>query len=220
MGETPPQSQRGPSGSGEARRADVEAVKGDRPTSDLERLPQPGDAAPDVTLWDTEGATGRLSDLWTRAPRGLALIFLRHFGSPFSRQHATQLGRDHARFTAAGLLLVAIGQGTAADAAQFQRRLKLPYPVLADPDRTAYTAYGLPATSVTETAAPTGVTVLVRALLRGYLPGRKGDRGSAPQLAGEFLIDRDGILRYAMRPTRSPDIPTVDNLIAAARDLL
>ncbi len=219
MSETPPQSQRRASG-GEARRSEGGAGGGDGPTSDLERLPQPGDAAPDVTLWDTEGATGRLSDLWTRAPRGLALIFLRHFSSPFSRQHATKLGRDHDRFAAAGLLLVAVGQGTAADAAQFQRRLKLPYPVLADPDRAAYTAYGLPAATATETRAPRGGTALVRALLRGHLPGRKGAPDIAPQLAGEFLIDRDGILRYAARPTTSSDIPTTDNLLTAARDLL
>ncbi len=219
MSETPPQSQRWASGGGEARRADADTVGADGPTSLGERIPQPGDAAPDVTLWDTEGATGRLSDLWTRAPRGVALIFLRHFDSSFSRQHATKLSRDHDRFAAAGLLLVAVGQGTAADAAQFQRRLKLPYPVLADPDRAAFAAYGLPAAPA-DTKPPTRVTALVRALLRGHLPGRTGDRDMDYELAAAFLIDRDGILRYAKRSTRASDIPRIDNLLAAAHDLL
>ena len=43
-------------------------------------VPDPGDAAPDVALQDTEGEVGQLSVLWERAPRGLVLIFLRHFG--------------------------------------------------------------------------------------------------------------------------------------------
>ena len=39
-----------------------------------------GDPAPDQTLLDASGATVRLSDYWTAAPKALALVFVRHFG--------------------------------------------------------------------------------------------------------------------------------------------
>ncbi len=42
--------------------------------------PSAGSAAPDLALGDPAGAKVRLSDLWDAAPRGLALVFVRHFG--------------------------------------------------------------------------------------------------------------------------------------------
>ncbi|MBA2278140.1 MAG: AhpC/TSA family protein [Chloroflexia bacterium] len=126
--------------------------------------------------------------------------------------------RDHDRFGAAGLHVVAVGQGTPAEAARFQRRLKLPYAVLADPERAAFRAYGLREGTVGEVAGAGAVVAFVRALLRGDLPGRVV--GNALQLHGEFLIDREGIVRYTVRPTRSSDIPSTQALIDAARDLM
>ena len=182
--------------------------------------PKPGELAPDVTLRDTDGAEGRLSDLWSRTPRGLAFVFFRHFGCPFCRQHATQLRRDYDRFGEAGLHLVAVGQGTPEEGAQFQRRLKLPYPILVDADRAAYRAYGLREGTSKEMTGPRVGIAFFRSLLRGHRPGGVGQHGNISQLHGEFLIDREGILRYAVRPTRPSDIPATDDLIAAARDLI
>ena len=126
--------------------------------------------------------------------------------------------RDHDRFGSAGLHLVAVGQGRPEDAARFQRRLKLPYPVLVDTDRAAYAAYGLREGTAREMTNRGVGVAFVRALLRGHLPGRV--RGNALQLQGEFLIDRAGILRYAVRPARVSDIPTTDNLLEAAYELV
>ena len=221
MSETPQRPQRPPSTGEEARRADGAATT-TVPPIPANRIPQPGDFAPDVTLRDADGAEGLLSDLWTRTPRGLVLIFLRHFGCPFCREQATQLRRDYDRFGAAGLHLVAVGQGTPEEGARFQRRLKLPYPILVDTDRAAYAAYGLREGTAGEMSGPAVGIAFFRSLLRGHLPGswRVGAGGSVMQLHGEFLIDREGILRYAVRPTRPSDIPTTDNLLAAARELV
>ncbi len=43
-------------------------------------LPAVGASAPDVTLHDDSGQTIRFSDRWAAAPRGLVLVFIRHFG--------------------------------------------------------------------------------------------------------------------------------------------
>lgn len=212
--ETP---RRPPSADAEPRRDDASPATTHGSTGGI---PRPGDFAPDVTLRDTDGAEGRLSDLWTRTPRGLAVVFFRHFGCPFCRQHAAQLRRDYDRFGSAGLHLVAVGQGTPEEGAEFQRRLKLPYPILVDADRAAYRAYGLrEGTSKEMTGFAVG-TAFFRSLLRGHWPGRVGTHGSVSQLPGEFLIDREGILRYAVRPNQPSDIPATDDLIAAARDLI
>ena len=42
--------------------------------------PAVGRPAPDATLPDAAGTPVRLSDHWRAAPRGLALVFVRHFG--------------------------------------------------------------------------------------------------------------------------------------------
>ncbi len=42
--------------------------------------PAVGQPAPDATLPDAVGTRVRLSDRWRAAPRGLALVFVRHYG--------------------------------------------------------------------------------------------------------------------------------------------
>lgn len=42
--------------------------------------PRTGVPAPDLTLATTDGSSVRLSDLWAKAPRALALVLVRHFG--------------------------------------------------------------------------------------------------------------------------------------------
>lgn len=42
--------------------------------------PAVGRPAPDATLPDAAGTPVRLSDHWRAASRGLALVFVRHFG--------------------------------------------------------------------------------------------------------------------------------------------
>jgi peroxiredoxin len=59
-----------------------------------------------------------------------------------------------------------IGPGSPRDAERVSKMLKLPMPVLADPDRTAYLRYGLDKAFI------------------------------AIQRSGTFLVDRRGIVRY------------------------
>ncbi len=48
--------------------------------STLGMPPAVGAQAPDVTLLDDRGASVRFSNRWSNAPRGLILVFIRHFG--------------------------------------------------------------------------------------------------------------------------------------------
>lgn len=182
------------------------------------RAPQPGDPAPDLTLRDETGTEVRLSDLWSRAPRGLALIFVRHFGCPFCRAHVRGVQAAEARFREEGVRVVVIGMGTPEQCARFRRRQGLGFPVLSDPERAAYRAYGLPAGTAEQLMGRPELTGGIRLALRGLLPSRP--TGDPRQLGGDFLIDREGVLRYARRSRRAADVPDPEALLAAAHDLL
>ena len=80
--------------------------------------------------------------------------------------HAAQLGRRFPWFEERGVALLAVGPGGTAMAGKIARWLKLPFPVLSDPELAAYRAFGL-----------------------GRVMG-------VIQKSGVVLVDRDGLVRY------------------------
>lgn len=178
----------------------------------------PGSPAPDVSVRDETGAEVRLRELWARAPRGLALVFVRPFGSPFCRAHAVVLREARPRFDEEGVRIALVGMGVPDSCARFRRRYALPFPVFADPERTAYRAYGLAEGSTGQVLGWPEIAGGLGLALRGYLPGIAA--GLNAQLAGDFLIDRDGVIRYVHRSRRAADVPPPRVLLAAAHELL
>lgn len=84
-------------------------------------------------------------------------------------------------------------------------------PLLLDPERTAYRAYGL-GHSLLRSWQP---KVLVR-YAQLLLSGRewRGIQGDSAQLGGDFIIDANGIIRYAYRSQDPTDRPTADELLS------
>ncbi len=124
--------------------------------------------------------------------------------------------RNHQRFLAAGGTLAVVGQGNPAQTAAFVAKLKLPYPVLADPERVAYSAYGLIEGGLGALLSPAAG----RAYLRSFLSGAGGGPtvGHPRQLPGAFVIDRAGIVRFAQPGRHAGDTPTTDELLVAVRN--
>ncbi len=180
-------------------------------------LVEPGDAAPDATILAVDNAPVTLSSFWLESRTGLALIFLRHFGCPFCKEHAQALHQRRDAFGAAGVEIVMIGPGTPAEAAAFIDELGLADPVLTDRDRTAYRDYGLGQAPVRSLLDPRVIAGGVRAAAKGFLP--RTSSGNPLQLQGQFLIDHDGIVRSATRPRLMSDIPSATALLAAAEAL-
>jgi len=81
--------------------------------------------------------------------------------------HAAQLGRMKDELERHNAIAIVIGGGTELAATLATRWLKLPWPILRDPERAAYRAYGLD-----------------RSL--GLI-----------QQSGTMVVDAEGILRYA-----------------------
>ena len=93
------------------------------------------------------------------------------------------------------------------------RGLELPYPLLVDPERSAYRAWGLGRSSVL------GVWGDPRVWLRYAREISRGERLRRPgsdtlQLGGDFVVDPDGTVAYS-RPQRRDDRPPVAELLQA-----
>ena len=84
-------------------------------------------------------------------------------------------------------------------------------PVLADPERHAYRAYGLG--RLPWHRVITWKTILLYAgfFFSGRLPGRPGQ--DVMQQGGDFVVDDRGIVRYAYAGQTSDDRPSVEALL-------
>lgn len=174
----------------------------------------PNDLAVDVTVLDPNGKAHQLSEFWKRADMGLALVFVRHFGCPFCVEHVAELITHRTDFERAGIDIVVIGNGSPHQAGVFSHEMKAPFPILTDPTGDTYTAYGLGKATGSSMFDPRVVIGGVRAALKGHLPKRS--QGDPRQLQGQFLIDRNGIIRHADRPKLMSDIPSPQALLESA----
>ena len=95
--------------------------------------------------------------------------------------------------------------------------LSLPFPLLRDPDFSAYRAFGLRRGSVREIYGPGTIWTYVKLMLRGRrLRRTNADRF---QLGGDFVIDGQGTIRLA-HPSRNPsDRASVSRLLDALREV-
>jgi peroxiredoxin len=90
------------------------------------------------------------------------------------------------------------------------------FPLLLDPERRVYRAYGLER-SVARTWTPRVVWYYLRRLAAGrHLEPIEGD---PHQLGGDFIIDTRGIVRFAHREWDPVDRPSVARLLEVLRSL-
>ncbi len=91
-----------------------------------------------------------------------------------------------------------------------------PYPLLLDPARATYQAYGL-GTSLVRVWSPRTMLHYLKLRLQGQksLPVQ----GDPHQLGGDFIVDAAGVIRLS-HPSKDPvDRPPVEKLLAALRNL-
>lgn len=184
---------------------------------------QVGDAAPDVELQDMDGTARRLAEFWPAGPT--LLLFLRQFGCSCLAERWDLLREEIPALVAAGARIVAVGQAEPERSAVVARRRGYPFPVLSDPERQAYRAYGLlqgtPAQLVHDFPWRPGDMETAETT---YLRPRRGTERAVVddpwQLPGEFVIDRAGTIVLAHRYQYCEDFPPKTVLlgaIAAAR---
>lgn len=99
----------------------------------------PGDAAPDFTLQDADGQEVSLSDF---AGHRVIVYFYPAAMTPGCTTQAVDFTAAIGELTAAGLEVLGISPDTPEKLAQFRSQQSVAFPLLADPDKIALSAYG------------------------------------------------------------------------------
>jgi peroxiredoxin len=215
-------------------------------TTMSERPPlTPGESAPDFTL-PAVGREGTVSlgDYRGRSPVLLAMF--RGLYCPFCRRAIAQLGATTDKFEALGVKTLAIVATTTDNARLYFRFRPTRAPLAADPELITHRAYGLPHPPATpelleavhhtrinptgELIEPLPIPAAAEALdkIHGFTPtetDRRDAERQFPQLKGQFLIDRDGIVRWTNVETASEGLaglgkfPTEQELLEIVRAL-
>jgi len=123
---------------------------------------------------------------------------------------------DYEKFKAVGADVVGITLGTPEETAAFRAKLSVPFLLSADPEQTAYGAFGLDKGSVSQVMGPRTWLPLMRGMVRG---GQGKPTGDIWQMPGTFVVDRQGIVRMAHYPEIQTDRATNKELIAVLSSL-
>jgi len=99
--------------------------------------------------------------------------------------------------------------------AQFVEMEAVPFPVLSDVSRQAYTAFGLQRGRASTIWSLATAKSYLRSILHGRLP--RLPRGDLTQLGGDVVLDADGRIVFVHRSQNPADRPTVETIVAAIR---
>ena len=95
---------------------------------------------------------------------------------------------------------------------QLSRQMQLPFPILSDPQRDTYRAYGLASGTLLRLLAPGTIWTYIKLLARGnwYHFGKSDLR----QMGGDFVLDERGLVAYEFRSASPHQRPAVEELMA------
>ena len=205
----------------------------------------PGEPAPDFSLpaVDRPG-TVSLADYRGRSPVFLALFL--GLWCPFCRRSIVQIGKVESKLKALGVETLGVVATAPENARLYFKYRPTPLRLAADPDMSTHRAYGLPKPAATpeflkdmqttrinpfgEFPAPLPIPEAAATLAKqdGYTENDtdKADLNRQfPQLRGQFLIDRDGIVRWVNIECATEGVagagkvPSEEEILTAARAL-
>ena len=171
-----------------------------------------GDPAPNVMLHSIEGQQVQLAQFWQHMP--VLVFFVRHIGCVFCREQVRTLSRRYDDFRARGADVVAILPIDALNAGRFARSMRLPFTVLSDAPRRAFTAFGLYQMSIGDLAQPEVLLRTTRQFARGNIPLVNPFSSSMTQLGGVFVVQTDGRVRFGQAATPVFTYPSIDTCLS------
>lgn len=184
---------------------------------------QVGDKAPDFELADSHGQMTKLSSYWQDRPA--LTMFWRHYGCSCGIDRAGMLRKEYETYVEAGANVLIVGQGEPGRAAAYAMKYELPdVPILCDPGLRAYEAYGLVEGKPSQILFDAPEEFLDRDLDAGMKLAEERRNLGRPLvdntwlLPGEFVIDREGIVRLAYRYNYCEDYPDYRVLTTSIRE--
>jgi len=205
----------------------------------------PGEAAPDFTLPAADRPeTLSLGDYRGRSPVFLALFV--GLWCPFCRRSIAQMGKVESKLKALGVDALGVVATAPENARLYFKFRPTRLRLASDPGLSTHRAYGLPKPAATsefmkelETVQinpngefPEPLPIMEAAMVTGKQDGyteNDTDRAEMerqwPQLKGQFLIDRDGIVRWANVECATEGsagvgkFPSEEEILTAARAL-
>jgi peroxiredoxin len=162
-----------------------------------------GEAAPPLRLPSAQGPEIALEDY--RGKQSVVVWFTKGMGCPFCRSQMSQLARSYQEIRARGAEVLEVSVSHPPSARVYAQKFKLPFPYLCDPDYRARRDWRLASSSY-------GPLHVVRAMYKGLTstmpPNDLGMNGPPPfdemrnvirpDEMGLFLVDKQGIVRYAL----------------------
>jgi len=206
---------------------------------------QPGDPAPDFTLPSVD-SEGTVSLTAFRGKSPVLLAFERGFWCAFCRRHIARLSAIRTQLAELGVETLAIMATEPESARLYLRYHPIRLPLAADPSLESHRSYGLHIVPMnplnmlkmfTTRVNPTGELPKPIPLMKvpdtldrlDHFEPTEVDRAEArhhrTQLVGQFLVDREGIVRWAnIEGAREGmaeigKLPSEEEFLAAARAL-
>lgn len=101
---------------------------------------QKGDKAPQFSAKDQDGITHSLADY---KGKKLVVFFYPKANTPTCTVEACNIGENYLRFKAKNYEILGVSADTAKAQANFKKKFSLPYPLLADEDKSVIEAFGV-----------------------------------------------------------------------------
>ena len=117
---------------------------------------------------------------------------------------------------ARGVRVFGVTFESGARVAEYQQREAPPFPILRDPGRAAYRAFGISRAPAHRVWAPRTALFYARQLLRGRLP--RHARSDYYQLGGDVLLTPGGEVGWVYRSREPADRPSVRAILARVDD--
>jgi peroxiredoxin len=133
--------------------------------------------------------------------------------------HLGEVDTAREALAAAGCSVLVVSQSKPESLSLYAPRLGWHVPVVGDPDRAAYRAFGLERVGWLTFLRPGVVWGYVRSLFRGYRPRAPLRGEDALQLGGDFILDRQRRVVFAYPSADPTDRPSARSILDALRRL-
>jgi len=126
------------------------------------------------------------------------------------------LREAEAELAARGVQVFAVTFEAAGRVRDYRQRETIPYPILRDPARAAYRAFGIERRGATSIWRPRTIWYYVKSALRGRFAGSV--KADLYQLGGDVLLGPSGAVCWVYRSREPADRPGIETILKEIDD--